>query len=79
VTLNNPLPRFEDQAYSLLRIVAGAMFLCHGLQKVLGTIGGQQAPAGSQFWIGGLIELFCGAAIALGLLTSLAAFLASGG
>jgi putative oxidoreductase len=78
MTIKNVLPGFADRAYALLRIVAGAMFLCHGLQKVFGALGGQQATVGSQFWIGGLIELVCGAAIALGLLTSLAAFLASG-
>jgi putative oxidoreductase len=39
---------------------------------------GEKSPTGSQFWVGGLIELSCGAAIALGLVTSLAAFLASG-
>ena len=32
----------------------------------------------SQMWIGGLIELVCGALIALGLMTRAAAFLASG-
>lgn len=78
MTIENFLPRFADRGYALLRMVAGAMFLCHGLQKVFGAFGGEQAPAGSQLWIGGLIELACGAAIALGLLTSLAAFLASG-
>ena len=33
---------------------------------------------GSQLWFGGVIELVCGALIAVGLLTRLAALLASG-
>src|SRR5688572_10383312 len=76
--MKNVLVPFADRAYALLRMIAGAMFMCHGLQKVFGVLGGQQPPAGSQIWIGGLLELLCGAAIALGLFTSLAAFLASG-
>src|SRR5690606_11924392 len=39
----------------------------------------EQVPAvGSQLWIGGVIELVCGLAIALGLFTRPAAFLSSG-
>src|SRR5688500_12827896 len=65
-------------AYVLLRVVAGLMFAFHGVQKVFGVLTDHQPPVGSQLWIGGLIELVCGFAIALGLLTPLAAFLASG-
>ena len=32
----NPLKRLEPTAYALLRIVAGLLFACHGLQKLLG-------------------------------------------
>ena len=67
-----------DRAYALLRIVAGAMFACHGLQKIFGLLGGQQPPVGTLLWFGGLIELVAGAAIAVGFFTSCAAFLASG-
>jgi len=76
--MNNVLAPFANRAYALLRMIAGAMFLCHGLQKLFGVLGGQQPPAGSQLWIGGLLELLCGAAVALGLFTALGAFLASG-
>ena len=38
----------------------------------------RQPAVGSQVWIGGVLELLCGAAIALGVVTSLAAFVASG-
>jgi len=72
------LASFAEHAYALLRIVAGAMFLFHGLQKVFGVLSEQQPPVGSQLWIGGVLELVCGTAIALGVFTRLAAFLASG-
>ena len=77
-TSARPLAAFSERAYALLRIVAGAMFAFHGVQKVLGLLTDSQPPVGSQLWIGGAIELVCGVAIALGLLTRVAAFLASG-
>jgi len=67
-----------DRVYPLLRIVAGVMWSLHGMQKLFGVMGGSQPPLGSQIWIGGVIELVCGLAIALGALTPWAAFLASG-
>jgi putative oxidoreductase len=70
-------PRTEA-AYTLLRVGAGLMFTFHGVQKLFGVLTEGQPPVGSQLWIGGVIELFAGIAIALGLLTSWAAFLASG-
>lgn len=73
-----PLSPFAEGAYALLRIVSGSLFAFHGVQKVFGFLTEQQPPVGSQLWIGGVLELVCGAAIALGLFTSLAAFLASG-
>lgn len=71
------LERFEPQAYAVLRIVAGALFAFHGVQKVFGWLG-HAMPVGSQLWIGGMIELVGGALIAIGLLTRWAALLASG-
>jgi len=53
----------------------------HGLQKIFGVFASPehgQPAVGSEIWIGGVLELVCGAAIALGLFASLAAFLASG-
>ena len=75
----NPAPGpLTGMTYVLLRVVAGAMFSFHGMQKVLGVLSETPPPVGSQLWIGGLIELVCGVAIAIGLLTRPAAFLASG-
>lgn len=72
------LGRFAPRFYALLRIVAGLLFACHGAQKLLGMFGGQQVPMFSQFWIAGVIELVGGILIAIGLLTSIVAFIASG-
>lgn len=68
----------EGRTYALLRMVAGALFAFHGAQKFFGVLTDEQPPVGSQLWIGGCIELVAGAAIALGLFTSVAAFVASG-
>jgi putative oxidoreductase len=67
---------------SILRIVTGLIFLEHGTQKFLSFPAGPAAGAGWTFahpgLYAGIIELFCGALIALGLFTRPAAFLASG-
>lgn len=76
--LAKTLAPHADRAYALLRIVAGAMFAFHGLQKLTGVLTDKQPPIFSQVWIGGCIELFGGLCIALGLFTRWAAFLASG-
>jgi putative oxidoreductase len=70
-------PRVEG-AYALLRVVAGVMFAFHGVQKIFGVLTPHVPAVGSQIWIGGLLELAAGAAIALGALTAWAAFVASG-
>ena len=67
-----------DAAYVLLRIVSGLLFAFHGVQKVFGVLSDFQPPIGSQLWLGGIIELVAGLAIAAGAFTSWAAFLASG-
>ena len=72
------LGRFAGIAYALLRVVAGLLFAQHGAQKLLGALGGHQAPAGSLFWFAGVIELVGGLLIAIGLFASWAAFIASG-
>jgi putative oxidoreductase len=71
------LGRFSGPAYALLRFVAGAMFACHGAQKLFGAFGGQKVTAGLPL-AAGVIELVGGVLIAIGLLGSWAAFIASG-
>jgi putative oxidoreductase len=70
--------RFEPYAYALLRIVAGLLFLFHGLQKLFGMYGGQTVELVSLRGLAGVIELVGGAMIMIGLYTSPVAFIASG-
>lgn len=72
------LARFSEHSFAALRIVAGLLFMFHGVQKIFGVLSPGQPPVMSQIWIGGMIELVGGALIALGLGTRIAAFLASG-
>ena len=74
------LTRAEAPVYAALRIVSGALFSVHGMQKILGWFStGHPSPAfGSQVWFGGIIELSCGTLIAVGLFARCAAFVASG-
>lgn len=77
--LARALSALAEPAYALMRIVSGLMFSMHGMQKLFRWWGdGTTYPVGSQVWIGGVIELVCGLAIAVGLMTHWAAFLASG-
>jgi putative oxidoreductase len=67
-----------ERIYTLLRVVAGLLFACHGAQKLFGVLGGQVMTSNPQGMTAGIIELGGGLLIAAGLLTSVAAFLASG-
>jgi putative oxidoreductase len=73
----NALKKFEPTAYALLRIVFGFLFACHGASKVFTLFGGQK-PHDVLGWTSAGIELVGGVLILIGLLTHLAAFLASG-
>jgi len=73
------MTRYEAQAYALLRMVTGFLFLWHGTQKVLGFPGEVSAGAPAFIiYIAGPIELFGGILILVGLLTRWVAFLCSG-
>jgi len=80
--LSTRLSRHAPMMLSVLRIVAGLIFLAHGTQKFLSFPAGQAAGAGWTFshpgHFAGIVELVCGALILVGLLTRPAAFLASG-
>jgi putative oxidoreductase len=76
------LATHAPKMHGILRIMAGLLFLEHGTQKFLSFPAGEAAGYG---WtcagagaFAGIVELICGALIALGLLTRPAAFLASG-
>jgi putative oxidoreductase len=77
------LEKFKPQIYAILRIVIGLMFAQHGAQKLFGLLGGfgesgGAAPLLSLMGLAGIIELFGGFMIALGLAAHWAAFICSG-
>ncbi|MEE8584650.1 MAG: DoxX family protein [Acidobacteriota bacterium] len=77
------IEKFSKEAYSLMRIVAGFLFFCHGAQKILGIFGGYREPGGTAELLSlrgaaGLLELIGGALIAIGLFTPWTAFILSG-
>ena len=70
--------RYAPVTYALFRIVFGFLFLCFGLQKMFGWLGGNQAQLMSMQGAAGVIETVAGLLIMIGLFTRVAAFLASG-
>lgn len=74
------LKRYDAQAYALLRMVTGFLFLWHGSRWLLGYPG--EIPEGGGSWymiyIGAPILLIGGILVCIGLFTRPAAFLASG-
>lgn len=69
----------EVKIYAALRIVAGFLFMWHGMSKLLG-IPMPPPPGAPAFiiWVAGSIELVGGILVMLGLFTRPAAFLCSG-
>jgi putative oxidoreductase len=66
-----------------MRIVLAVTFSCHGLQKVLGLLGGvnhqgAKAPMFSVAWVGGVVELIGGLLLLLGLFTRPVTFILCG-
>jgi len=72
------LNRYSDQIYSLMRLVAGFLFACHGAQKLFGVLGGPQMLHNPMMLAAGIIEFVGGVLIAIGVFTTIAAFIASG-
>ena len=72
------LDSFTEQAYALLRIVAGLLFLAHGVQKFFNYPTDFPMPLNPMLQAAGAIELIAGALIVIGLFTRPAAFIASG-
>src|SRR5687768_7973910 len=72
----------QARALSVLRVMSGLLFLQHGAQKFLSFPAGAAAGTGWSFGdpgaLAGVIELFAGVLLALGLFTRPAAFIASG-
>jgi putative oxidoreductase len=78
----NSISRFEPQARAIFRIVAGTLFMLHGTMKVFGWPAGPQAmppfDPNTLMGVAGMIEVIGGAAIMLGMLTRVVAFLLAG-
>jgi putative oxidoreductase len=75
------LGSYAPQLYSIMRIIVGLLFACHGAQKLFGLFGGMggaAVPLFSLMGLAGVIELFGGLLVAGGLLTGYVAFVASG-
>jgi putative oxidoreductase len=71
---------WAPRALSLLRIVAGFMFMAHGMQKILNfpTPFAQPVATFSLIGLAGWMELVGGALVLIGLFTRPVAFLLSG-
>src|SRR5262244_1064068 len=69
---------YVEYAYAAMRLIVGFLFSCHGAQKLFGALGGQAAIGDPLMLLAGSIEFFGGILIALGLIASHVAFLASG-
>ena len=74
----NSLNRFADPFYCIMRLVVGLMFACHGLDKIFGAFTPKAEALPTLMLVGGWVEIVCGFLVAFGLLTRLAAFVASG-
>src|SRR5579872_1977360 len=74
------LDRVAPYILSILRIIAGLLFLEHGLSKFFGFPGPfpMPVPPFSLLWFAGLIEIVGGILLTLGLLSRLAALVMSG-
>jgi putative oxidoreductase len=83
------IARFAPYALALLRVVAGLLFLEHGLAKLTGfpnvppgyipfDVVTHWAMPAALLWIGSVIETVTGILLILGLFTRLAAFIAAG-
>ena len=72
------LGRYSDRLYAVMRFVVGVSFAAHGAQKLFGVLGGSKVQLVSLYGLAGVIELFGGILVAIGLLAAWAAFIASG-
>lgn len=74
------LSTFQPRLLSILRIMAGLLFLQHGLMKMFSFPGPFMRPVvtGELIWFAALIEIVGGILLILGLFTRPAAFVCSG-
>ncbi len=71
--------KFTSETYAILRMVAGFLFLWHGVQKLFGFPGPASGNASLHItYVAGPIEFIGGTLLMLGLFTRPVAFLCSG-
>ncbi|WP_405476307.1 DoxX family protein [Streptomyces sp. NBC_00009] len=83
--LDSLVAKTVSPVLSLVRIVLGVLFACHGAASLFGVWGGAAGTHGATVpfdsWPDGwaaVIEIVCGGLVALGLFTRLAALVCSG-
>ena len=73
------MSRFADVTLGLLRIVAGLLFMQHGVQKLFGWLEGHgPVELFSLMGLAGILETFGGLLIVIGLFTRPVAFVLAG-
>jgi putative oxidoreductase len=72
------LSRHAERIYAVFRLVFGILYACHGAQKLFGAFGSPAMTSNPMMLAAGIIEFVGGLLIAVGFLTSWAAFIASG-
>ena len=72
------LGRYSEVLYTLMRVVVGLLFACHGAQKLFGVLGGQSQLSNPMLVAAAIIEFVGGGLVAIGLWAGYAAFVASG-
>ncbi len=75
-------PQWNRRMLGLFRIVAGILFVTHGIQKTFGyppnPMMHMPVPLMSQLGVAGVVEIIGGSAIILGLFTRVVAFILAG-
>lgn len=74
----NLLSRYREQIYAIMRIVAGLLFIQHGIQKAIALLNGTMPADNILMIIAAIIETIGAFLIIVGWQTRLAAFIASG-
>lgn len=78
--LDAPLAAWQPRLLSILRIIAGLLFMQHGLMKLFSYPGPFMRPVvtGELIWFAAIIELIGGALLVVGLFSRWVAFVCSG-
>jgi len=76
--VNSTYIAWSPRLLRVLRIILGFLLIPHGLQKLFGLLGGKQVELMSLMGLAGVIELFGGILILVGVFTRPVAFLISG-